>query len=138
VVTANTIFEVFFAVLMGFIAIRFRFRPLILIGVGLVLVSAIGSFFTPNLIFLAICSGIEGGGTVMVGIAGMSMVGQYMPFEKKAKTVSYLIAVTMVVSLVGAPIVTAITNFGGWRINYLLFSVPISAIALFTLLFHIA
>jgi predicted MFS family arabinose efflux permease len=131
VVTANTIFEVFFAISMGYLAIRFKFRPLMLFGIGLVIVSAIGSYFAPTLIFLAFFSALEGGGTVIVGATGFSLVGEYLPFEKKAKTVSYLVAITMFVSLIGAPLVTTITNFGGWRLSYLLFSLPISVIGFF-------
>jgi predicted MFS family arabinose efflux permease len=130
VVTANTIFEVVFAVLMGFIAVRFNFRPLMLAGVGLILVSTIGSYFSPSLLSLVIFSSLEGGGTIMVGATGMSMVGHYIPFEKKAKMISYLIAVAMVVSLIGAPVVNAISSFGGWRLSYLLFAAPIAATGL--------
>jgi len=50
--TINSVFEVVAAAVLSLLAIRFRHKSLLLIGVGLVLVSAIGSFFAPTLLTL--------------------------------------------------------------------------------------
>src|SRR5512137_2024053 len=47
--TVNSAAEVAFALLMGFLAVRFRSKPLLLLGAVLLFLSALGSFFAPNL-----------------------------------------------------------------------------------------
>jgi predicted MFS family arabinose efflux permease len=130
IVTVNSLFEVIFALVIGVMAVRLNHKPLFLGGVVLIIVSALGSYFAPTLWILGVFFAIEGAGTVIVVITGMTLVGDAMPFNRKAKTVGYLIAATAAASIISAPIITVITNFGGWRLNFLLFVMPISILGL--------
>ena len=58
--TANSIAEVIFALVMSFLAVRFRSKALLLIGVMLVVVSALGCFFAPNFEVMLFFFALEG------------------------------------------------------------------------------
>ena len=133
--TINSIFEVVAAVALSFLAIRFRHKSLLLAGVGLVLISAIGSYFAPTLTIMQVFFALEGFGTVMVLAMGYTMVGEHVPVRKKAKVTSYIVAIGYVAGIIGVIILNRITNFGGWRLNFLIFTLPVSALSLTLALF---
>ncbi len=130
IVTVNSLFEVLFALVIGVMAVRLSHKPLLLGGVVLIIISAVGSYLAPTLWVLGIFFAIEGAGTVIVAIMGMTFVGEFLPFNRKAKTVGYLVAATAAAAVISGPIITLITNFGGWRLNFLLFVMPISVFGL--------
>jgi len=84
----NSVFEVVGAVALSFLAIRFRHKSLLLVGVGIVLVSAIGAYFSTTLPTMQVFFALEGFGTIMVLSMGLTMIGEYVPLEKKAKSAS--------------------------------------------------
>ena len=128
--TVNSIAEVLFALSMGFLAVRFRSKLLLLLGVVFMLISTIGSFFAPTFPLLQFFYALEGGGTVIVTITSAALIGEWLPLHKKAKVVSYTIAVGSIAGLAGIPLIGAITNFGGWQLNFLLLVLPFSVMGL--------
>ena len=128
--TVNNIAEVLFALLMGFLAVRFKSRPLLLLGAGFMFISAVGSFFAPNLPSLQFFYALEGAATVIVTINSATLIGELLPTHKKAKVVSYLWAIGSVASLAGIPLIGMLTNLGGWRLNFPLMVLPFSALGL--------
>ena len=135
IVTINSIFEVLFAFIVGVVAVRLSHRLLLIGGVVLIIFSAVGCYLAPTLWMLGIFFAIEGAGSVIVGIMGMTLVGEFLPFSRKSKTVSYLIGATSAAAVVSAPIILLITNFGGWRLNFLLFTMPLSIFGLLLLFY---
>jgi predicted MFS family arabinose efflux permease len=73
---------------------------------------------------------IEGIGTVMVAIMAYTLIGEFLPSQKKAKAVSYIVAVTALASLVGALVIGFITKVAGWQLNFLWFVLPVSTTGL--------
>jgi predicted MFS family arabinose efflux permease len=128
--TVNNLFEIIFALAMGALAVRFRHKSLLLIGTLLVVVSAIIGFFAPTLALMQISFALEGGGTVMVSIMSLALIGEFLPTQKKAKAVSYVFAIVSMASLVGTPLIGFFTDMAGWRSVFLLLVLPISAIGL--------
>jgi predicted MFS family arabinose efflux permease len=128
--TVNNAAEVIFALLMGALAIRFRHKSLLLIGTLLVIVSAIVGFFAPTLTILQLAFALEGGGTVMVNVMSFTLIGEFMPAQRKAKAVSYIMAIINLAALVGNPLIVGVTNVGGWRSVFMFLVLPISTIGL--------
>jgi DHA1 family inner membrane transport protein len=128
--TLNAAAMVVFALLMGVLAVRFKHKPLLLVGVLLVVVSAVGGFLAPTFSWMQLSFIMEGIGTIMVSIMIFTMIGEFLPLQKKAKAVSYIVAVTTLAILVGTPVIGFITNVGGWRLNFLWFVLPVSAAGL--------
>ncbi len=128
--TINSAAEVVFALLMGFLAVRFKHKPLLLMGIVLVVISAVGNFFAPTLVFLQIFYAMEGIGTIMVNVMAFTMVGDTLPPNKKAKAVSYVVAVISLATLVGLPAIGFITNVVGWRFVFIFLALPVSVAGL--------
>jgi len=128
--TVNSAAEVLFALLMGILAVRFRSKPLLLLGVAFMFISAVGGYFAPTLPLLQFFYALEGGGTVIIGITSSTLIGEFVPSLRKAKVVSYLWAVGSVATLAGIPLIGTITNFGGWQLNFLLLVLPFSVLGL--------
>jgi predicted MFS family arabinose efflux permease len=129
--TVNAAAEVVFGLLMGFLAMRFRPKTLLLLGMFLVAVSAIGSFFSPNLSSMLFFSFIEGSGSIMVTIISLTLIGSYLPLSRKAKAISLIIAAGFLVSFVGNPLINLFASMGSWRYVFSLLVLPVSVLGLF-------
>jgi predicted MFS family arabinose efflux permease len=128
--TVNAAAEIVFALLLSILAIRFRQKPLLLIGVTLVVISAIGSFFAPTLLSLQFFLAMEGGGSIMVSVMAFTLVGDILPADKKAKAISYIVSVGALSTLATILLFGFITNVGGWRYDFLFVALPVSAAGL--------
>jgi predicted MFS family arabinose efflux permease len=128
--TANSIAEVILAVLMSFLAIKFRSKSLLMVGVMLVATSALGCFFAPTFGVMMFFFALEGGGSVMVGIMGLALIGDTLALSKKGRAISYAISATLLVLLVGTPVLNLIADVAGWRSSFLLFVLPVSVAGL--------
>jgi MFS family permease len=125
--TVNAAAEVVFALLLSVLVIRFRYKPLLLVGVIFVVVSAVGSFFAPTLLSLQLFYAAEGIGSVMVTVLAFTLIGDSLSADKKTKAISYVRSVGPAIGLVGALLVVFIADFGGWRSDFLFFALPFSA-----------
>ena len=128
--TVNSTAQVVFALLMGVLAVRFNHKSLLLIGSLFVVASAIIGFFAPTLVLMQTVFVFVGGGSVMVGIMSLTLVGEFLPSHRKAKAVSYLFAIGSLASLVGNIVIGFLTNVGGWRSVFLLLVLPVSVAGL--------
>ncbi len=135
--TFNSATEAIFSVLMGFLAIRFRHKPLFLTGVLLIAISALGNFLAPTFMIMQIFFALEGIGTVLVAITGYSLLGDILPSDKKTKAVSYTVAATYLSVTSGSLIIGYITSLGGWRYSFLLYALPIAITCLIMAYFGI-
>jgi predicted MFS family arabinose efflux permease len=128
--TANSSALAILALLMGFLAIRFKHRSLLLTGVLFVSISALGCFLAPNLLSLLFFFALEGAGTAMFSIMNGTIIGDNMPLSKKPKAISYITAGTLLSTIVGTLVIGLIANFSGWRMVFLILVLPISVIGL--------
>jgi DHA1 family inner membrane transport protein len=90
--TINHAGELISALLMGFLAVRFRYKPLIMAGMSLVLFSAIGGFLAPDFGTIEVFFALEGIGTIMFTVISQTLIGDFFAPLKRAKAVSYLMA----------------------------------------------
>jgi DHA1 family inner membrane transport protein len=117
-------------VAMSVLAIRFGHKSLLLTGVMLQVVSAAGSFFAPTFLWMQVFFAMEGVGSVISGIAFITLIGDFVPQNRKAKAVSYITAAVFLASFVGAPLISAVADLGTWRYAYLLLGLPFATAAL--------
>ena len=89
--TANSAAVAILSLVMGFLAIRFRHRLLLLTGVLFVSISSLGCFLAPDLLSLQFFFALEGAGTAMFVIMSGTVIGDYLPLKKKPKAISYVI-----------------------------------------------
>jgi len=124
--TVNHACEFVSALLMGILAVRSRYKPLIMAGMLLVLFSAIGSFLAPDFFIMQIFFALEGLGTVMFNVMALTLIGNVFAPQKRAKAVSYLMAALFAMALVSFPLSGFIANVAGWRSNFVLQVLPVS------------
>jgi len=124
--TVNHAGEFVSALLMGVLAVRFRYKPLILAGMLFVLFSAVGSFFAPDFVTLQFFFAVEGLGTVMFAVMSRTLIGDVFAPQKRAKAVSYLMAALFAMALVSIPLSGLIANVAGWRSNFVMQTLPIT------------
>jgi predicted MFS family arabinose efflux permease len=117
-------------VAMSVLAIRFAHKSLLLTGVALQVASAAGAFLAPTFLWMQAFFAMDGVGSVLSGIAFITLIGDLVPQNQKAKAVSYITAAAFLASFVGAPLISAAAGFGTWRYAYLLLGLPFSTVAL--------
>jgi len=128
--TANSAAVAILAVAMGFLAIRFRHKLLLLTGVLFVSISALGCFLAPNLLSLQFFFALEGAGTAMFVIMNGTIIGDYLPLSKKPKAISYIIGGQLSATIIGTLVIGLIAGVGGWRSVFLIFILPVSIVGL--------
>jgi predicted MFS family arabinose efflux permease len=128
--TINSIGEAVVALLMGFLVVRFRHKGLYLSGVFLVIVSAIGNFLAPTLLWMQVFYFLEGLGSMTIAIIAATFVGDLLSEHQKGKVISYVVAAAFLVPLLGAPLINYIADAQSWRYNFLLFVFPAALIGL--------
>lgn len=128
--TFSSIASVVFALLMGVLSVRFRHKSLLLIGLLLLGVSAVGCYFAWDFNSILIWYSLSGAGVAMVGPMTIALVGERIAFEKRASAVGRVLAGGSFAYLVGAPIMGALAGYGGWRMSILGFVIPFSVLSL--------
>lgn len=128
--TFNAVAEVVFALLLSILAIRFRHKPLLLVGALLVVVSTVGSFLAPSLLSLQLFYAVEGVGSIIVFIMAFTLIGDAFPAEKKAKAISYILSVSAAANLIIILLAGFLANIGGWRSGFLFLALPASVAGL--------
>ena len=127
--TLNASAEIVFAFLLSILIVRIRSKRLIIVGMSLLVISALGSYFAPDLFSLQIFLALEGGGSIIASIMAFTLIGNYLPAQKKAQAISYVVSAGSVATLVLILMIGLVGNFG-WRYDFLLFSFPISVVGL--------
>ena len=135
--TVNAVAEVVFGLLMGFLAVRFRHKNLLLVGLSLVAFSAMGSFLAPTLELMLFFSFLEGTGSIVYTIVAFTLIGDLLPLDKKTRAVGWIIAAGYVFSFIGTPLIDLMANLGSWRYVFSLLVFPISIICLTLAIFGI-
>lgn len=128
--TFNSLAEAVAASLIGFLAIKFRHKPLFIAGILCITVSAVGNFLAPSFVFMQAFFALEGAGSVIITVVGLSLIGDVVPTKNRSKTVGYSFFTFYLSSIIGPPIAGFLTGLGGWRFSFLFYAIPIAVIAL--------
>jgi predicted MFS family arabinose efflux permease len=128
--TVNSLAEAIVAFLIGILAIKFKHKTLFLVGITCIALSAIGNFFAPSFTVMAAFFALEGAGSVIVTVVGLTLIGDFIPAKNKSKAVSYTQFSFYLSSIIGPPIVGFLTGLGGWRWAFLFYAVPIAIVSL--------
>lgn len=128
--TTYSIAAVVFALLMGALSVRFKHKSLLLVGLVLVSVSAMGCYLSVNFPMMLASYTLSGFGWAMISPMAITMVGEHFSLEKRAGAVGWIIAGGALVYFVGAPLIALAANFGGWQFAVLAFVLPVSLASL--------
>jgi DHA1 family inner membrane transport protein len=118
------------ALFMGVLSVRFKHKSLLLVGLLLISVSALGCFWAVDFGMMIVFYSISGVGYAMVSPMIFALVGENMPLEKRAGAVAWVVAAGSLVYVVGAPVIALLSGLGGWRLPLLEFVVPVLFVSL--------
>lgn len=112
------------------LAIRFGHKSLLMAGVTLQVASAAGAYLAPTFLWLQVFFAMEGVGAVLSSVAFITLIGDFVPQNRKAKAVSYITAAYFISLFAGTRLIPVAANLGTWRYSYLLLALPFAAAAL--------
>src|SRR4030067_2310946 len=76
--------------LMAVLSVRFRHKPLLLLGVFFISAAALGTYLAPTFLSLQIVYSLNGVGSVMVGAIALALIGESYPLERGGKAVGWV------------------------------------------------
>jgi predicted MFS family arabinose efflux permease len=128
--TVNHAGEFISALLIGALVVRFNYKSLILAGILLVSISAIGGFLAPDFVTMQIFLALEGLGTGMFIPMSRTVIGDAFAStpQRRTKMMSYLMATLMGAALISLPWSGFLANVAGWRSNFVLQMLPIAIV----------
>jgi DHA1 family inner membrane transport protein len=130
ILTVSSFLGLIVSIAMGFLIVRFKHKSLFLFGLAFFAFGALGCFFAPNFAFMLLFSILIGGG-VMAGILVFTMIGDFLPLQKRGIAVGLAVASGAGLGQLIMPQVTSvITNAAGWRAVLLWFIFPLSLVTL--------
>jgi DHA1 family inner membrane transport protein len=128
--TSYSIAAFIIALLMGVLSVRFKHKSLLLAGLLLIGISALGCFWASDFAMMMIFYSISGIGYAMVNPMTFALIGENLPLEKRPKAVGWVVAAGALVYVVGAPIIALLSGLGGWRLPLLEFVIPVLFVSL--------
>lgn len=130
--TFNCLGELILGLVMGFLVLRLKHKLLLKSGLIVVILSAVGSFLSPNFLVFIFFSFIEGVGSIVVNIMVFTLIGDSFRLVPNAKiqAVGLTVASTLIFNFVGYPLTYFFTELGGWRSVFLFLVLPFSILGL--------
>ena len=135
--TVSSAAQVVVGLLMGFLIVRFRLKSLIVVALVVEAISGVGIFLAPTLSWMQVFFAIGGISSVMAPIAVITLIGDLLSSNKKAKVVSWIFAAAFLASLVGAFMVNFFADVGGWRFSFLMLNLPTAVVSLVIVFFSV-
>jgi DHA1 family inner membrane transport protein len=124
--TASSILRFVVALIMGFLSVRYSHKTLLIGGLTLYVISALGCCVSVNLGMLMLSFTLTGAAFAIINPMTSTIVGENIPKEKRTTAMGWLIAGASTSYLLGTLIVSRIAGIGGWRLTFQSFMIPIS------------
>lgn len=128
--TASSILGIISAIVMGAISVRFNHKSLLMNGIVMFLISAIGCSFANNFGMMMIFYTISGIAISTVGPMTSTLVAEYFSTDMRPTAIGWLVAGGSASYLIGAQVTTLIAGISGWRSAFLWFMLPFTLLGL--------
>lgn len=129
--TSYSAIAVVSALLIGALSIKFKHKSLLLAGLLLIILSAIGCYLASDFPSFLISYSLSGAGFAVVTPMTFAMVGEHVSLEKRATAVAIVVAGGALVYVIGAPVIAVMAGYGGWRFPLFGFVLPVLLISVF-------
>jgi len=128
--TLSSVVGVFTALLLGVVSVRVRSRTLLLAGLGLQVVSAVGCFAAWDFTSMLVLYSLNGIAVTMIMPMVNTLIGENFPQDRRSRILGWSAAGTSIAYLVCSPLVGLISGFAGWRMAFLALMLPMSLLGL--------
>ena len=129
IITAASIAGMIVAPFLAALSIKYKPRTLLLTGIALITVAALGCSFSFNYTSMLLFYSLSGLGGAMVTPMIMTVIGEKIPEEKRSGIIGLIYASTPMLSTLTGLTITQIVS-RGWKTAYLLYVFPITTIGL--------
>jgi predicted MFS family arabinose efflux permease len=128
--TTSAMVAMVMSLLMAGLSVKFKHKHLLMAGLAFIVVSALGSGLAPNYTAILVIFSLSGVGVAMVNPMSQSILGEYLPLDRRASTMGWMLGASAAAYLIGAPVFAYISGIGGWRWAFLGFILPVAALSL--------
>lgn len=111
---------------MGILTLRFKHKSLFLLGIALFGIGILGSVVAVDFSFMLSFQFFLGIGGPMVGVLAYSLIGTYLPVEKRGWAIGLIFSTIFVANVIVTPITGFMTALSGWRSALVWFIFPLS------------
>jgi predicted MFS family arabinose efflux permease len=126
--TTSFIVSAIMALLMGVLSVRYRHKSLLLAGLVVLSISALGCYITPTFGLLLVVFAITGISIAMVRPMSQALIGSLFSVTERPKVIGYLYG-GMALAYVFGPFF--INFLEDWRLTFILFLLPLTLVSLF-------
>ncbi len=127
---ANSFVALIASFIMGALSVKFSHKRLLMAGLIIRIISAATCAFSTSYYALLLFFSLNGLGMALVAPMTMSITAERLRSEERATAIGWLIMAMPVSSIIGSLAINYITNFGGWRLPFLAFVLPINVLSL--------
>lgn len=128
--TAGSIAAFVASLLMGILSIRFKHKSLLMTGLLILSVALLGCSQSPTFLLLLMFTVLAGWGAAMVMPMTTTLVAKHLPLKKRTGALGLLMATISVSYLIGAPVISFISDIGDWRLAFLVYALPFPLLGL--------
>jgi len=128
--TLSSVVGVIVALLLGVVSIRISSRSILLAGLSLLILSAVGCFIAWDFASMLILYSLTGVGVTMITPMINSLIGEYFSKDERSKILGWSAAGTSIAYLVCSPLVGYISSLAGWRMTFLILMLPLAFLGL--------
>ncbi len=113
--SSSAIVSVIMCVFMGSLSVRYSHKSLLLVGLGFLAVTAVGSSAAPSFIILLAVFSLYGVSNATIMPMSQALIGHYFPVDQRPKMMSYLLAGMAMAFVLGSPL---LGYLGDWRLAF--------------------
>jgi len=130
ITTSAYVLGVVMAILMSVLSVRFKHKSLLVAGLALYSVSALGCFSAFSFSMMLVAFALTGIGSALVGPMRSTLAADLYAFDQRPRVIGWTVAGGSVAALIGSPLVSYLASVGGWRLPFIALMFPISLVAL--------
>lgn len=135
--TFSSVAAVVFALVVGFLSVRFRHKSLLMTGLLFFAVSSVGCFLASGFAAILLAYSISGIGLAMFNPMMNALVGEHFSLDRRAKAVGWTVGAGALAYVAGPLVLNLLSDFGGWRFSLLGFVIPLLLVSLVLAFFGI-
>lgn len=135
--TFSSVVAVVFALMMGFLSVRFKHKSLLILGLLFFGISSVGSFLATDFGWMLAVYSISGVGVAMINPMTSALIGEHFPLEKRAGAIAWTVGAGALPFVVGPIVFGLLADYGGWRSSLLWFVIPLLLLSLLMAFFGI-
>jgi len=135
--TFSSVAAVVFALVMGFLSVRFRHKSLLMTGLLFFAVSSVACYLASGFAAMLLAYSISGVGLAMVNPMMNALVGEHFSLDRRANAVSWTVGAGALAYVIGPLALNWLSDFGGWRFSLVGLIIPLLFVSLVLAFFGI-